>query len=315
MADFYFITSVINMIWQIFTILFVLYRFTSFFNMMYNFAKFVGRLFTGLIYIKDRIHLYITKSSNYSYVNTSSQTTFQKLYNKVKSWFVKSVPSNTTIPLYETRESYINNSYYDDINDLDNVDSITETSSKHDTDFEYHLNNMIDSNYESNDFFRRQSFMTSSLYPPPKRPLSRHLTDSVYEYSVQSQPNNMLSSKKCKSDEVNVLYTPVITNTTVPVSNSSISISTNSSIPNLLSPTPIKSTKKDIFNSDFLVNFLNSNNVVSADDVDISITDKSYISDNSINKTEEHELKMSLLNNSDDNFNIELNDILNDNIV
>lgn len=283
MADFYFITSVINMIWQIFTILFVLYRFTSFFNMLYNFTKFIGRLFKGLIYIKDQISLYITKHSRYSYVNENSQTTFQKLYNNIKSWFIKS-PS-TIIPLYETRESYVNN-----LNDTDDVDEVSDMhtslqSSRNDTDFEYHLNNMLDSNHESTDFFKRHSFMSSSIYPPSKRPLPgsvSRLTDAVYEYSVQEQNN----TKRRKSDEENILYTPVPVNT---VPSNTV----------LLSPTPVK-TKKDIFNSDFLVNFLNS---------------KDNTSDDSNNKTEENELKMSLLNNSHDNFNFNGNLDDNDNIV
>jgi hypothetical protein len=267
--------------------------------MLYNFTKFLGRLFRGLIYVKDQISLYITKHSNYSRVNESSQTNFQKLYNNIKSWFIKSPSVNVNIPLYETHESYLDNID-------DNIDDISEThispqSSRNDTDFEFHLNNMLD---ESTDFFRRQSYMSSSIYPPSKRPLSSYLKENLYEHSQEQK--NIPFTKKHKSDEENILYTPVPVNTTIHVNTPvpvNTSIHVNTPIPQesnveLLSPTPIKPFKKDIFNSDFLVKFLNY---------------KDNIQDYSNNKIEENELKQSLLNNSYDNFN-NLNDNLDDNL-
>lgn len=117
--DFYFLTSFINMCWQIFTILFVLYRFTSFFSMMYNFMLFVGKLFKGGLYVKDQISLYISRQRGYSYlsddeiVNLPSnqqrqqESFFQKMYNKVTNW-IFGRQNRTYIPLYETRTSYVN---------------------------------------------------------------------------------------------------------------------------------------------------------------------------------------------------------------
>lgn len=293
MVDFYFITSVINMIWQIFTILFVLYRFTSFFNMLYNFTKFLGRLFKGLIYVKDQISLYITRHSGYSYSthNTSyrTQTTFEKIYNNIKSWFIKT-PS-TTIPLFETRESYINNldSRMDsnlhsrmDINIDDTNESIN--SSRNDTDFEYHLNNMLDSDYN---MFKRQSYMTSSLYPPLKRPLSNNLTQTTQTTQIQQ---NFTSVKKHKSDEENILYSPV----------------------------PVNPVKKEMLHSDFLANFLNSTRNKS-DEHEQDIENDQYIEQpryyQNNESDEQHEMKMSLLNNSYDNFDGNLNNNLDDQIV
>ena len=289
MPDFYFITSVVNMIWQIFTILFVLYRFTSFFNMLYNFTKFVRRLFKGLIYIKDRISLYITKHSRYSYVNrheneNTNQTTFQKIYNNIKRWLNKT--PNTTIPLYETRESYIDN--IDNLDNFDNFDNRVEveiddmhnthdthsmhdthiSSSIHDTDFEYHLSNMLNSNYESSVIFNQSS---SSRYPPSKRPLSESMSYFTTNSTINEE-QQIPMIKKHKSDEENILYSPV----------------------------PINKAKKEILQSDFLVNFLNSKN-------NIHNTHNTYNTYNTQdNKVEENELKMSLLN-SYDNFDGNLN--------
>ena len=102
------------MIWQIFTILFVLYRFTSFFNMMYNFILFVNKLFKGLFYIKDQISLYINKRRGYSYFTedqldgglSSSQKSW---FTKLKEWILGKKTPSPNIPLFETRHSYLNN--------------------------------------------------------------------------------------------------------------------------------------------------------------------------------------------------------------
>jgi hypothetical protein len=242
--------------------------------MLYNFTKFVRRLFKGLIYIKDRISLYITKHSRYSYVNrheneNTNQTTFQKIYNNIKRWLNKT--PNTTIPLYETRESYIDN--LDNLDNLDNFDNRVEveiddmhsthsthdthiSSSIHDTDFEYHLSNMLNSNYESSIIFNQSS---SSRYPPSKRPLSESMSYFTTNSTINEE-QQIPMIKKHKSDEENILYSPV----------------------------PINKAKKEILQSDFLVNFLNSKNNTQDD------------------KGEENELKMSLLN-SYDNFDGNLN--------
>jgi hypothetical protein len=110
--DFFFISSLINMIWQIFTILFVLYRFTSFFNMMYNFILFINKIFKGVFYIKDQITIYINKRRGYSYF---TENNMDEISNSQKSWFTKlkewifnKRSPSPNIPLFETRHSYFN---------------------------------------------------------------------------------------------------------------------------------------------------------------------------------------------------------------
>jgi len=62
--DIYFLTMILNWVWYIFSILFVLYRFTSFFSYVYGFLKFVGKLFEGLIFVKNQSYNYINPTFN-----------------------------------------------------------------------------------------------------------------------------------------------------------------------------------------------------------------------------------------------------------
>ena len=109
MADFYFVYSVIDIVWKIFSILFVLYRFTSFFSMLYEFFKFLGKLLKWLIYVKDQIVIYIRKRNNYGVeeydLPVRQQSFFSKLYNKL----FKKNENHTYLPLYETRTERVNN--------------------------------------------------------------------------------------------------------------------------------------------------------------------------------------------------------------
>lgn len=59
-------TNILNIIWYIFTVLFLLYKFTSFFTYMYNFVKFCGKLFKGIFYLKDQVKIYFVKRNSYS---------------------------------------------------------------------------------------------------------------------------------------------------------------------------------------------------------------------------------------------------------
>ncbi len=207
--DFYFLTSLVNMLWQIFTILFLLYRFTSFFSMMYNFMLFVGKLFKGLIYIKDQISLYISKRRGYSYLSEEEvsglpsyrrqePSFFHKMYTKITDW-IFGRNTRTNIPLYETRTSYIHNFGRTGLDrseldrseiDRDSRHSFSPRSSRADADFEAHIhNNMMNSNYESTEFYR--PYLSSSIYPPPQRRMSvpSNLKSSSVSISISTQTN------------------------------------------------------------------------------------------------------------------------------
>jgi hypothetical protein len=68
MIDLYLFNTIINTIWYLFTVLFVLYRFTSLFSYGYNFLRFCGKLFNSLYYVYDRITIYIKRRNGYEYV-------------------------------------------------------------------------------------------------------------------------------------------------------------------------------------------------------------------------------------------------------
>lgn len=195
--DFYFFTSFVNMIWQIFTILFVLYRFTSFFSMMYNFLLFVGKLFKGVVYVKDQVSLYIARRRGYSYLSDEEihglpssrhrqPSFFTKMYTKVTDW-IFGRNTRTHIPLYETRTSYIHN--FDRMESempLNRTPPSSPRSSHADTEFENHMNNNM---MNSHDFERNRSMVGSSIYPPP--PPQRMYQSSMNTSSIYTQTPNI----------------------------------------------------------------------------------------------------------------------------
>lgn len=105
MIDIYFVNSVINIIWYIFSILFVLYKFTSFFSYIYNFGKFLGQLTQGVFYVKDRV-VEFTEHRRNQYITRpnvpSEQSFFSRMKNKFTSYFwgKKSVVTETELPMY-----------------------------------------------------------------------------------------------------------------------------------------------------------------------------------------------------------------------
>ena len=115
MFDLYLFNTIVNTIWYIFTILFVLYRFTSLFSYMYNFSRFCGKLFTGV----HHIYTYTKNTNRYQNIDTDTdiesqlrpKSAFQKFKEMCKKkWyqlFNKSSPEvilkyETVFPLVET---------------------------------------------------------------------------------------------------------------------------------------------------------------------------------------------------------------------
>jgi hypothetical protein len=92
--------------------LFLLYKFTSFFTYIYNFGKFLGKLTQGILYIKNRTSLFLKNRRN-EYVNVeTNQTTHNKsILTRIKNKFVNYIWGNKNktevLPLYETRVSNI----------------------------------------------------------------------------------------------------------------------------------------------------------------------------------------------------------------
>lgn len=82
---------IISIIWQIFTILFFLYKFIS---PIYNFTKFLSSLTRSVLYLKNQFVIYRRKRNGYSIIDEEQtltepikpKTYFQKLYdNTIKA--------------------------------------------------------------------------------------------------------------------------------------------------------------------------------------------------------------------------------------
>lgn len=154
MFDLYLFNTIINTVWYLFTILFVLYKFTSFFSYMYNFVKFCGKIFTWIKYLYDQITIYLQKKKGYRYTllndlesqNTNPRKTyFQKIKDNIWKSYVKfklylgfshiqrPQQSNYGIPLTETvsNSNIKNESYYNSSEKLhfnNTIDDLNESS-------------------------------------------------------------------------------------------------------------------------------------------------------------------------------------------
>ncbi len=176
MFNLYLYNTIINTVWYIFTILFVLYKFTSFFSYIYNFIKFCGKIFTWIKYAYDQIKIYLQKKKAYKYTllndlesqNTQQKKTyFQKIKENVWKIYIKyklylgfshvQPQTNIThgIPLTENisnsnikNESYYNSSEQDYFNNY--IDDLDKSSIL----FDYSSNTTIEDNNISNNHFQ-----------------------------------------------------------------------------------------------------------------------------------------------------------------
>lgn len=154
MFDLYLFNTIINTIWYIFTILFVLYKFTSFFSYMYNFVKFCGKIFTWIKYLYDQIIIYLQKKKGYKYTllndlesqnRPQHKTYFQKIKDNIWKSYIKfklylgfshiqrPQQTNYGIPLTETisNSNIKNESYYNSSEKLhfnNTIDDLDESS-------------------------------------------------------------------------------------------------------------------------------------------------------------------------------------------
>lgn len=109
MIDIFFVNTVINIIWYIFSILFVLYKFTSFFSYIYNFGKFLGRITQGAFYIKDRVVEFTEHRRNQHITRPTqvpSHSFFAKIKTNIKNYFWGTPKEEIVLPMY-TRVSDI----------------------------------------------------------------------------------------------------------------------------------------------------------------------------------------------------------------
>lgn len=224
MFDFYFVYSIIDIIWKIFSILFVLYRFTSFFNMMYEFVKFLGKLFTGLVYVKDQIVIYLRKRNNYSYMNESDLPIRPKSYftilkencKKIYNNFFEIIHNDTYLPLYETRTEYNEPNFEENTplkstNDFNNMlnsnmlNSDISFQSNVPSNTPSNVNSNVNSSYDQFDSYLdiNNRISNGSIYPPPKLQLHKKVIEEEHKSFFKSEfIHNMMNGFNDERNEI-----------------------------------------------------------------------------------------------------------------
>lgn len=151
MIDFALINFIFNLISYFFGVLFILYKFTSFFTLAFNFFKFCGGFFSKLYYIGEQMKLYFVKKNNYSIIDEHINE--KSFSGRIKNWFNKIIGRKNTqsmfIPLFETYDNYNDN--YNDNNTHSNVQfkSMYE-SDIFESDIEIDIESDIESDIKSN---------------------------------------------------------------------------------------------------------------------------------------------------------------------
>jgi hypothetical protein len=87
MFDLYLFNTIINALWYLFTVLFVLYKYTKFFTYIYNFVRFCGKLVTGASYVYSFINPpppQVDLEAQYLQENKK-----KTLYSKCKGYLIK----------------------------------------------------------------------------------------------------------------------------------------------------------------------------------------------------------------------------------
>jgi len=178
MFDLYLFNTIVNTVWYIFTILFVLYRFTSFFSYIYNFSRFCGKLFTGVHYIYT-----LTTKNFYRYQNIDVESqirpksTFEKFKETCKKKWAQlfgkssatSIPKYETVfPLVETTTLHNSSGYHPNSSGYH-----PNSSGYHPNSSGYHPN----SSRPSYSFNNSEQGIKSSIYPPSNSILEKQLFD------------------------------------------------------------------------------------------------------------------------------------------
>ena len=176
------ISTIMNICWYVLSIIYVLYKYTSVFNHIYNFFKMCGRCINGIFYIKDyirfsrdRVHIRHTSEEEndqeddpllHSREFNSPPSLFSRIKLKVKNFFSRNRAGYVELPVYETsyeRPSHFKNSQLirDENNAFNNhVDNLMNESHvpnqmKHRFQETQDNHNMIDLDHASDETFIR----------------------------------------------------------------------------------------------------------------------------------------------------------------
>lgn len=217
--DLYLFNTVINTIWYVCTILFFLYRFTSFFSYVYGFLRFCGKLWLGVVYVFDQIRLYLRRRQGYYSFEEDTieeqllpeqsqrqktvfqmiKDSFHKTGKKVYSFFFGSVKQTVSIPMYQTQtESYFKTS----LNKKPTVSA--EYSNSHVQEARLFEENMerlyLDESHQSlnggNSYMDRQYFAKSM---EPHQSVDLHFPATFHESMTKPYINPFMGSSMFQS--------------------------------------------------------------------------------------------------------------------
>lgn len=132
--DLYLYNTILNTVWYLFTVIFLLYRFTSFFNYAYHFIRFCGKFWEFLKWSKEylfnRGHIRLeenideqllpesqngnNKKGLYEIIKNSCNNIYKNIYHKIWGKYPRnSDQNNQSYPLQESiRESYIDKTHF-----------------------------------------------------------------------------------------------------------------------------------------------------------------------------------------------------------
>lgn len=101
------LVNILNIFWYIFSILFVLYKFTSFFSHLYNFICFCKKIIDGLVYIGSvtfppRNYDRMDEESPRVNINSTVKTPFQNIKETFQNLY-----ESENLNEHEMTESYI----------------------------------------------------------------------------------------------------------------------------------------------------------------------------------------------------------------
>lgn len=187
MVDLLLLNTILNVIWYISTVLFLLYRFTSLFSYGYNFLKFCGKIWIGVCWVKDKTVSFI-KRDELHIQPVNNKTIYQKFRNKCKKVYNYFYPKKDNLfPMYSSnRESYVQN-YID--NDNDNY-------------FENEMSKLIREENESSSF----SIGNTKNYKIPSYLINYENSTTVDYYNPFYESNTSNTTNESSDNQHNIIF-------------------------------------------------------------------------------------------------------------
>jgi hypothetical protein len=135
--DFVIFGTVLNIIWYVFTIIFMLYKFTSFFTWVYNSLKFLSKAKDGIFWIKDKI---LGLKKNYLNLSENDLESAQPINFKYGNDFAPSLSGKTghikNVTHFVSPESHLTQAQWNKM-----IDSMVSIPASEYNEFKNFINN------------------------------------------------------------------------------------------------------------------------------------------------------------------------------